>query len=167
VTGINNTIIGANVTGLASTLSNRIIIADGSGNQRIYVDNTGNVGIGTTAPTAKLHLKDGHIRSEGTAPAITITSGFGGYTATLVSGSTNTKGTIIVTTGGVSANGVVRVTFNAGDGVFTINPTVVISPAQSAAVAVQGYISTVTTTYFEVGTLVVGGTISFTYIVIE
>ncbi len=54
VTGDANTILGANVTGLSSTLSNNIIIADGDGNQRINVDSTGNVGIGTTTPSAKL-----------------------------------------------------------------------------------------------------------------
>jgi len=45
MTGSANTIIGANVTGLASNLSNNIIIADGDGNQRINVTATGNVGI--------------------------------------------------------------------------------------------------------------------------
>ncbi len=53
-TGINNTILGANVTGLSSTLSNNIIIADGAGNRRINVDSSGNVGIGTTTPGSKL-----------------------------------------------------------------------------------------------------------------
>jgi hypothetical protein len=56
VTGVNNTILGANVTGLASNLSNNIIIADGAGNQRINVDASGNVGIGVTAPTYKLQV---------------------------------------------------------------------------------------------------------------
>jgi hypothetical protein len=56
MTGINNTIIGANVTGLSSTLSNTIIIADGAGNQRIYVNSTGNVGIGTTNPDQALDV---------------------------------------------------------------------------------------------------------------
>ncbi|MEE9439769.1 MAG: LamG-like jellyroll fold domain-containing protein, partial [Saprospiraceae bacterium] len=45
VTGVNNTIIGANVTGLAPNLSKNIIIADGAGNQRINVDNSGKVSI--------------------------------------------------------------------------------------------------------------------------
>lgn len=55
-TGGNNTIIGANVTGLPAALSNNIIIADGAGNRRINVDATGNIGIGTTNPLAKVHL---------------------------------------------------------------------------------------------------------------
>ncbi len=54
VTGVNNTVLGANVSGLSSTLSNNIIIADGAGNQRINVGSTGNVGIGTTTPSDKL-----------------------------------------------------------------------------------------------------------------
>jgi hypothetical protein len=54
-TGSNNTVIGANVTSLAAALTNNIIIADGSGNRRINVDNNGNVGIGTTTPSAQLH----------------------------------------------------------------------------------------------------------------
>jgi len=58
VTGINNTIIGANVTGLDLALSNNIIIADGDGNQRINVNSSGNVGIGTTDPQKRLEIND-------------------------------------------------------------------------------------------------------------
>jgi hypothetical protein len=54
-TGNYNTVIGANVTGLSASLNNHIIIADGQGHQRIWVDSLGDVGIGTTAPTAQLH----------------------------------------------------------------------------------------------------------------
>jgi hypothetical protein len=43
ISGSNNTILGANVTGLSATLENNIIIADGSGNQRINVDSTGTI----------------------------------------------------------------------------------------------------------------------------
>jgi len=56
-TGSKNIIIGADVTGLASDLSNTVIIADGDGNKRIYVDSSGNVGLaGVTSPSAKLHV---------------------------------------------------------------------------------------------------------------
>lgn len=57
ITGTNNTIIGANVIGLSPTLSSNIIIADGSGNRRINVNGSGNVGIGTTSPGATLDIK--------------------------------------------------------------------------------------------------------------
>ena len=54
-TGSNNTIIGSGVYGSA-TLSNTVIIADGSANQRIYVNNLGHTGLNTTAPTAELDV---------------------------------------------------------------------------------------------------------------
>jgi uncharacterized glyoxalase superfamily protein PhnB len=57
IIGVNNTIIGANVTGLASGLSGVVIIADGAGNQRIYVNASGNVGIGTTLAGAGVTYK--------------------------------------------------------------------------------------------------------------
>jgi hypothetical protein len=49
-TGSYNTIIGAQISGLSPTLLNNIIIADGAGNQRIRVLDTGYVGINTTTP---------------------------------------------------------------------------------------------------------------------
>jgi len=61
-TGSNNTILGANVTGLAAGLANNIIIADGAGNQRLNIDASGNVGIGTTTPTEKLDIVSDKIR---------------------------------------------------------------------------------------------------------
>jgi len=64
--GSNNTIIGARVSGLAAGVSNSIILADGSGNQRIFVNDAGNVGIGTTNLTANLKLQvNGNIYSNG------------------------------------------------------------------------------------------------------
>ena len=68
ITGANNTILGANVSVVTAGLSNNIIIADGSGNRRINVDDTGNVGIGTNAPNAKLQV-------DGTFALTTATSG--------------------------------------------------------------------------------------------
>lgn len=60
-TGNYNTIIGANVTGLSASLSNTIILADGQGNQRLYINNSGSVGIGTSSPNSnyKLHISQG------------------------------------------------------------------------------------------------------------
>src|SRR3989344_5070827 len=78
VTGVNNTILGANVTGLSSTLSNNIIIADGAGNQRINVDASGNVGIGTTTPSSKLSVA-GDIHLTGALLAATGTAGIPAY----------------------------------------------------------------------------------------
>lgn len=49
-TGSFNTIIGGAISGLSSSLSNTIILADGQGNQRVRVDNTGNVGVNTLTP---------------------------------------------------------------------------------------------------------------------
>jgi hypothetical protein len=52
-TGQYNTIIGADVTGLSSSLSNTIILADGQGNQRLYINNNGNAAIGTSTIISK------------------------------------------------------------------------------------------------------------------
>jgi hypothetical protein len=65
VHGYGNTIIGAGVSGLDANLSNTVIIADGDGHQRIYVDNRGNVGIGRTSPSEKLEV-NGNIKSDDT-----------------------------------------------------------------------------------------------------
>jgi hypothetical protein len=51
----NNTVIGSRVT-ISSGVTNSIILADGTGNQRIFVNNLGYVGIGTQSPTALLTL---------------------------------------------------------------------------------------------------------------
>jgi hypothetical protein len=56
-TGNYNTIIGTNVTGLSSSLSNTIILADGQGNQRIVVNNSGEVLVGTTSDWGAYRLQ--------------------------------------------------------------------------------------------------------------
>jgi hypothetical protein len=59
-TGIKNTIIGqynGNQGGLdIRTSDNNIVLSDGSGNVRMYIDNAGNVGIGEINPTEALHI---------------------------------------------------------------------------------------------------------------
>jgi trimeric autotransporter adhesin len=58
-TGSNNTIIGARVIGLSTSLSNTIILADGAGTTRLYINNSGNAGFGTNTPTTKLEINNG------------------------------------------------------------------------------------------------------------
>jgi hypothetical protein len=53
-TGSNNTIIGSYLTGFTPSMSNHIILGDGSGHQRLVIDDRGNTGIGTNNPDAKL-----------------------------------------------------------------------------------------------------------------
>ncbi len=65
ITGANNTIIGANLIGLPSTLSNNIIISDGSGNRRINVNDIGNVGIGNITPNNKVEITQGTADNSG------------------------------------------------------------------------------------------------------
>ena len=61
-TGSKNTILGGyngNQGGLdIRTSSNNIVLSDGDGNPRVIVNSSGNVGIGTTTPTAKLQIGD-------------------------------------------------------------------------------------------------------------
>jgi len=54
-TGSYNVVIGK-ITGLPTDLSNTIILADGESNERMRIDSTGNVGIGTTSPSDKLDV---------------------------------------------------------------------------------------------------------------
>ena len=54
--GSYNTILGGNVTGLSSGLSHTIILADGAGTKRLFIDNAGFAGLATVTPTAALHV---------------------------------------------------------------------------------------------------------------
>jgi len=81
-TGSNNTIIGGNISGLSSSLSNTIILADGQGNQRLYINNTGLTGLGITSPANALHIDRGNATASylqftaGTTTGQTATDGF-------------------------------------------------------------------------------------------
>jgi hypothetical protein len=104
-TGTNNTIIGARVWGLPTTLTNNIIIADGSGNRRINVDSSGNVGLGTTSPGSPLDVV-GTIRTDTIcdrtgANCKTVSGGWGG-TVTSVATGTGLSGGPITTSGTIS-----------------------------------------------------------------
>ena len=67
-TGSNNVIIG-NYAGAAAPISatgsNYIVLADGAANIRQVIDSSGNVGIGTTAPSQKLQVTGGNIYTSG------------------------------------------------------------------------------------------------------
>jgi hypothetical protein len=62
--GSFNTIIGSQINSL-SNISNHIILADGSGNQRIVVDAAGDVGIGTSTPDSALTVVNGALFQRG------------------------------------------------------------------------------------------------------
>lgn len=66
-TGSYNIIIGSNTGSGIATSSNNILIADGAGNERIRVNGSGNVGIGTTSPGAALEVA-GQIKITGGTP---------------------------------------------------------------------------------------------------
>lgn len=128
---------------------------------------SGKVGLGTTAPTALLHLKNGHIKSEqATAPTLSITNQNGISGATINSTSTDTRGLVDIsgtTTGSTTAT--VRVTFNTA---YTTAPVVMTSLANDAAQDYKAWISNVTTTTFDInfkGSTTVNP--SFSYFVIE
>lgn len=61
-TGNYNVVIGSNAG--AATMSNTIILADGQGNERLRADSSGNVGVGTTTPSEKLHV-NGNVKVSG------------------------------------------------------------------------------------------------------
>lgn len=87
-TGANNTVIGSNLT-LPAALTGNIVLADGLGNRRINVDQNGNVGINTTAPTAQFHTT-GTVRHEnlgGTGTRMVVSDATGNLsTQTIPSG---------------------------------------------------------------------------------
>ncbi|MBC7845241.1 MAG: H-type lectin domain-containing protein [Flavobacterium sp.] len=127
----------------------------------------GKVGIGTATPTALLHLKNGHIKSEQTtAPTLTIPTPNGITGATINSTSTDSRGLVDIsgtTTGSTTAT--VRVTFNLA---YNSAPVVMLTLANDAAQDYKVWVSNVTTTTFDISFK--GSTTaspSFSYFVIE
>jgi hypothetical protein len=80
-TGNKNVIIGSNTGSTIDGLSNRIIISDGDGNIRQYIDDVGNVGIGTDDPSLYP-----------LAPQLVVDTGTSGGGITIKSGSSNYGG---------------------------------------------------------------------------
>lgn len=136
-TGSNNTIIGASVSGLDPALSNNIIIADGSGNRRINVNSSGLVGIGTDNPTQKLHIKDGHIKSEQSQAPNILVQTQNGITNAAISG-TDVKGSITCTGANNGTDTEINVTFNI---TCTNAPIVTITPANQAAYTANWFVT--------------------------
>ncbi len=172
--GGKNIIIGYNIDAPVATTSNQLSLGnlifatnvDGTGT----TVSTGNIGIGISAPTARLHIKgtssavNGHIKSEQTtAPTIAVTTQNGITAASVTAGSTDTKGNITTTGTNNGTNTGLTITFNAA---YTVAPTVVINSANANAQACTHFITSTTTTFvlnFAGG----GATPSFNYIIIE
>jgi hypothetical protein len=98
VTGNNNTVIGTNVSGLPSSLSNNIILADGSGNKRLQFDGSGNLNVAlqtAVADTAtyKPLVQDasGNVRKSLSWPGAAAGGGTSTLQQTLTAGGTLTS----------------------------------------------------------------------------
>jgi hypothetical protein len=80
LTGSGNVIIGNNQS-FPSSLNNTIAISDGSGNMRIYVSSSGNIGIGTLSPSYSLDVSGSARITNGLLVTGGITGSFTGSVA--------------------------------------------------------------------------------------
>lgn len=117
VTGINNTVLGANVTGLGAALSNNVILADGSGVIRLQFDN---LGVGTFS--GDLIFPAGKV--------IKITSGANQRAGNL----TLVGGTVTVANTTVTANTIVILTRKTAGGALGATTTYTVSAGVSFTV---------------------------------
>ena len=173
-TGVTGTLGVANGgTGAAAFTQGSIVFAGASGtytqsNANLFWDNTNSrLGIGTATPStnSKLHVKNGHFRSEQTTiPAVSPTTTNGiGVTPVTAAGSSDSKGTIVTTGTNNGTNTVLTLVFNMA---YAVAPTVVITPANAAAQACTFFVTSTTTTFllnFKGG----GASPLFNYMVIE
>lgn len=129
-TGSNNVVIGSN-TGLNfATDSNNISISDGSGNERIRVVSSGNVGVGIASPIYKLDVAgDVNVTGNFKVNGVNLTSGVSGagtvakvpkFTAAATIGDSNISdnGTIVAISTDATVN---AVTIGRGGGSISGN----------------------------------------------
>ncbi len=109
----------------------------------------GNIGLGTASPSALLHLKDGHIKSEQTtAPTLAITTANGISGATISSTSSDIRGLIDISGAPTSSTTTsLTITFNNP---YNSAPIVMVSLANDAAQDYKVWVDSVTTTTFNI-----------------
>jgi hypothetical protein len=157
-TGSYNTIIGYGVNGLSSNLSNNIILADGSGNRRINVDSSGNVGIGTTSPAANSRLDV----YGGTLTVTSVSGNTGSWDPGDTSGTAlrmgyrNTAGVdagfIQAINSGVATKPLLLQPGGGNVGIGTTTPYAKLSISNSATDAINGTLFTISSTTAGVST---------------
>jgi hypothetical protein len=93
-TGQRNTIIGTAITGLASNLSDSVVIGNGNGNIRIFIDSNGYMGLGKTNPSASLDVV-GNVMVTGSLHVSSSIVGTASY-ATSATSASYASGSLIV-----------------------------------------------------------------------
>lgn len=117
-TGSNNTIIGSNIS-LPAATSNNIVLADGTGNRRINVDQNGNVGIATTTPLSKLDVNGSATNSSAFDAGTGTTINLANSNLAVTSTSTNAITLTNLKDGGAYTIVFSSTTATAGDVIFT------------------------------------------------
>lgn len=111
--------------------------AVGGTNNYAAIFNSGNVGIGTSTPAAKLHMNGGHLKStQAVTPTFAVVSGGNFSGVSLDASSTDVKGVIRITAGSLPAgiSETYRITFNTA---YNSAPIVVVTPSGNAATSAR------------------------------